>query len=98
MVTHDAALGAAARAFGFDVRGAFLARGLRPGAIDAAVGLVAALGVNRLLGSVLFGVSATDGPSFASALAIVLGGVIVATFVPAWRAAGGNPLSALRHQ
>ena len=36
--------------------------------------------------------------SFARALAIVLGGVIVATIVPAWRAARTNPLSALRHQ
>ena len=29
---------------------------------------------------------------------IVLGGVVVATIVPAWRAARTNPLSALRHQ
>ena len=60
--------------------------------------IVAALGVSRLLGSVLFGVSATDAVSFARALAVVLGGVIVATLVPAWRAARTNPLSALRHQ
>jgi putative ABC transport system permease protein len=60
--------------------------------------MVAALGVGRLLGSMLFGVSATDGISFARALAIVLGGVIVATIVPAWRAARTNPLQALRHQ
>ena len=31
-------------------------------------------------------------------LAIVFGGVIAATIVPAWRAARTNPLSALRHQ
>ena len=47
--------------------------------------------------SALFGVSATDAMSFARALAIVLGGVIVATLVPAWRAARTNPLRALRH-
>ena len=46
----------------------------------------------------LFGVSATDGISFARALAIVLGGVLVATIVPAWRAAQTDPLKALRHQ
>ena len=76
----------------------FSARGLRLGAIGAALGIVAALGVSRLLGSVLFGVSATDAVSFARALAVVLGGVVVATLVPAWRAARTNPLSALRHQ
>jgi hypothetical protein len=53
--------------------------------------------VSRLLGSVLFGVSGTDGISFARAVAVVVIGVIVATIVPAWRAARTNPLSALRH-
>jgi predicted permease len=79
------------------VRG-FLGRGLRLGAIGAALGIVAALSVSRLLGSVLFGVSATDAVSFVRALAVVVGGVVVATIVPAWRAARTNPLSALRHQ
>jgi hypothetical protein len=80
------------------VRGARVSR-TRPklGAIGAALGFVAALGLARLLGSALYGVSATDGPSFGGALAIVLGGVIVATLVPPWRAARTNPLSALRH-
>ena len=88
------ALGASARS----IVQAFLGRGLRLGAIGAALGIVAAIGLSRLLGSVLFGVSATDGVSFARALAIVLGGVVLATIVPAWRAARTNPLSALRHQ
>jgi putative ABC transport system permease protein len=43
----------------------FLVRGLRLGAIGAALGMLAALGVTRLLGSMLFGVSATDATSFA---------------------------------
>jgi len=79
------------------IRG-FVARGLRLGAIGATLGIAAALGVSRFLGSVLFGVSPTDATSFAGALAIVLGGVVVATIVPAWRAARTNALSALRHQ
>jgi ABC-type lipoprotein release transport system permease subunit len=45
----------------------------------------------------LYGISATDATSFARALLIVLGGVILATTVPAWRAARTDPLSALRH-
>ena len=76
----------------------FLGRGLRLGAIGATLGMAAALGVTRLLTSVLFGVSATDAVSFARALALVLGVVVVATIVPAWRAARTNPLRALRHQ
>jgi ABC-type antimicrobial peptide transport system permease subunit len=96
--THEIGIRMALGASGLSVVRDFLGRGLRLGAIGAALGVVAALGVSRLLGSMLFGVSATDGISFARALAIVLGGVIVATIVPAWRAARMNPLSALRHQ
>ena len=76
----------------------FLARGLRLGAIGTALGMIGALGIGGLLRSVLFGVSATDARSFASAVAVVLAGVAVAALVPAWRAARTNPLNALRHQ
>jgi predicted permease len=79
------------------VRG-FLARGLRLGAIGAGIGVVAALVLTRFLQSALFGVSATDRASFATALAIVLGGVVLASLLPAWRAARTNPLQALRHR
>ena len=96
--THEIGIRMALGASGGSVVLAFLARGLRLGTVGAAVGIVAALGVGRLLGSALYGVSATDGRSFVRALAIVLGGVIVATIVPAWRASRTSPLSALRHQ
>lgn len=77
---------------------AFLARGLRLGAIGAVLGAVGAYAVSGLLAGVLFGVSATDPISFARALAVVLGGVVLATVIPAWRAARTNPLVALRHR
>jgi hypothetical protein len=96
--THEIGIRIALGAPRLSVVRRFLARGLRLGGIGAAVGIVAALGVSRLLSSVLYGISATDAISFARALALVLGIVIVATLVPAWRAARINPLSALRHQ
>jgi len=96
--THEIGIRMALGASGFSVVRAFLARGLRLGAAGVVVGLVAALAITRLLTGVLFGVSATDPIAFARALALVLGIVIVATLVPAWRAARTNPLSALRHQ
>jgi predicted permease len=95
--THEIGIRLALGASGRSIVREFLDRGLRLGAVGAALGIVAALGVSRLLGSVLFGISATDAVSYARALAIVLGGVVVATIVPAWRAARTNPLSALRH-
>jgi ABC-type antimicrobial peptide transport system permease subunit len=96
--THEIGIRMALGASGLSIVRRFLARGLQLGAIGAALGTVAALSVSNLLGSVLFGVSATDTISFARALAIVLGTVVVATIVPAWRAARTSPLSALRHQ
>jgi putative ABC transport system permease protein len=88
------ALGASARSV---VMG-FVLRGLRLGALGAALGIVAALGAAGLLRTVLFGVSATDPHSFVRALVIVLGGVVLAAVVPAWRASRTDPLTALRHQ
>ena len=96
--THEIGIRMALGASGLSVVRRFMGRGLRLGAIGAAVGVAAALGVTRLLGSALFGVSPTDPVSFARALAVVLGIVIAATLVPAWRAARTNPLAALRHQ
>jgi putative ABC transport system permease protein len=96
--THEIGIRMALGASDWSVVRAFLARGVRLGAAGTVLGVVGALALTRLLGSLLFGVSATDPLSFARAVALVLGGVIVATLVPAWRAARTNPLSALRHQ
>jgi predicted permease len=96
--THEIGIRMALGASGFAVVRGFLGRGLRLGAIGAILGTLAALGVGRLLRNVIFGVSATDGVSFAQALAIVLAVVLAATLVPAWRASRTDPLKALRHQ
>ena len=74
----------------------FLARGLRLGAIGAGLGMMTAFAASRLLGSVLYGVSATDPGSFVRALIVVLGAVCIATLIPVWRGARTNPLTALR--
>ena len=96
--THEIGIRMALGADALSIVRDFLGRGLRLGAMGAALGIVVALGVSRMLVSLLFGVSATDIVSFTLAAAIVLGGVILATIVPAWRASRTNPLSALRHQ
>jgi predicted permease len=96
--THEIGIRMALGASALAVLRGFLARGLRIGAAGAALGLAAALALGRLLESVLFGVGATDAVSFARALAVVLGVVILATLVPAVRAARTDPLRALRHQ
>jgi predicted permease len=96
--THEIGVRMALGASGRSVLLTFLSRGLRLGAIGAGLGVVAALGVTRLLVGVLFGVSATDPVSFGRALVIVLGVVALASTIPARRAARTSPLAALRHQ
>jgi predicted permease len=76
----------------------FLGRGLALGAAGAVCGLVGALLATRLIGGLLYGVSPTDVVSFAGAAALVLATVLVASFVPAWRASRTDPIAALRHR
>jgi putative ABC transport system permease protein len=75
---------------------------MRQGALLAAVGiglgLVGALGLSRLAESLIYGVSARDPLTF-GALAALLGGVaLVATWVPARRAARVDPVIAMKSE
>jgi putative ABC transport system permease protein len=66
------------------------------GAVGIALGLAGAVGLTRLLESFLFGVTATDPATFAGVAALLLLVTLVASYVPARRAAGVDPISALR--
>jgi predicted permease len=73
-----------------------LRTGVRMGAIGASAGLVLALGVSHAMTVLLYGVSPTDPVAYGAALAIVLGVTLLASFVPAWRAARTDPIRVLR--
>ena len=67
-------------------------------AVGLAIGIGGALILTRLMASLLFGVSATDPTTFFLAAALLLFAALVASFIPARRAATVNPMAALRNE
>jgi putative ABC transport system permease protein len=73
-----------------------LGQALRPVATGAVVGLIAALAASRVIASQLFGVSRTDPLTITAVVAMLIAVAIVASAVPARRAAGVDPTRALQ--
>jgi macrolide transport system ATP-binding/permease protein len=73
-----------------------LARGLALTACGVLLGAVAALGLTRLMQSLLYNVSPRDPLAFGAALAVMTIGSLAACFLPAWRATRTDPARALR--
>lgn len=70
---------------------------LRMAAIGIVVGSIASLCLSGLIASLLYGTAAYDPATFA-AIVVLLGGVaMVAGYIPARRASGINPMTALRN-
>jgi predicted permease len=81
-----------------DVRAMVLRQGLRVALAGVVGGLAAAAVVTRVLGSLLFEVSARDPVTFASVALALLAVSGLATYLPARRAAAIDPLDALRQE
>jgi putative ABC transport system permease protein len=96
--THEIGLRMALGAPRSHVLGLMLLMGGRLVLVGLGVGIAASLAATRLLRSQLFGVEATDPLAYA-AVVVLLGAVtLLACYVPARRAAGVDPMVALRQE
>jgi putative ABC transport system permease protein len=65
-------------------------------ALGLTIGVVAALGTTRVLGGLLYDVEPTEPLAFVAAATMLIGVTVIASWIPARRAARVDPSEALR--
>jgi len=88
------ALGAQRR----DIFSLVLKQGIILALIGVGIGVAGAIGLSKVLGSVLYGISATDPLTFISVALIMIVVALVACFFPARKATKVDPLTAMRYE
>ncbi|MDE3180822.1 MAG: ABC transporter permease [Acidobacteriota bacterium] len=96
--THEIGIRIALGAGGPQVVGMILGEGLKLALIGVAMGVAIALGATRLLGAVLYGVAPNDPFTFVAAPVVFTAVALLASYIPARRAAKVDPMVALRHE
>lgn len=95
---HEFGLRMALGARPWDLLRMILRQGLTLSVAGAAIGLIGAAGLTRLLGSLLYGVKSTDPVTFAAVALLALASTTLACYLPARRAASADPMQSLRSE
>jgi len=80
------------------VRGMILRESIWLAGAGVVIGVAAALALARLVKSMLYGTQPYDPPTLAGGVLILLAVALAASWIPARRAAGVQPMEALRHE
>ena len=67
-------------------------------AVGVILGLAGSLGLSRLVSSFLYGVASTDAITYAAAALLLVASGLLASWIPARRAAAVDPMVALRQE
>jgi predicted permease len=95
---HEFGLRMALGARPWDLMRLIVGQGLRLSIVGAAIGLLCAAGLTRLLGSLLYGVGGRDPVTFAAVALLALTTTTFACYLPARRAADADPMRSLRSE
>ena len=79
-----------------ELRTMFVRHGLTLVSIGVAIGLAAALGLMRLMKSLLFGISPMDPLTYAAVPIVLISAAVLASYVPARQASAVDPVEALK--
>lgn len=96
--THEIGIRMALGAQNTDVLRLVVGKGLQAGVSGIGAGIVAALGLTRLMRSILYRVKPTDPVTFLLACMVLLGVGALACYLPARRATRIDPMIALRDE
>jgi putative ABC transport system permease protein len=96
--THDIAIRMALGAEKTDIRRMILRQGLRLTLVGVMLGVAGTAALTRMLSSLLYDISPTDPLTLAFVSFILIGIALVASYLPARRAARIDPIIPLRHE
>src|SRR5579864_296387 len=96
--THEIGIRMALGASRWTVLQMVLGEGAKMALLGVAIGVAVGFALTRLMGNMLFGISAHDPLTFAGVALALIAVAILASYIPAWRAAKVDPMVALRYE